>query len=157
MVGGQARSIDGVRRQPHRRGDGLRTRVEARRIAEIVAGHFRDHDGGNQAEHALDHREERLRHAVLGDAAHELRPDAVADGEQEHEERKRLERLVDRDADLPNHHAGDQGGGHRSQADALVGELAEVVAESEREKDRDLRVGTQRCRKPFKHIVLRSA
>jgi hypothetical protein len=67
----------------------------------------------------LDRREERLRHAVPGDAAHELRPDGVADGEQEHQEDRRLERLRDGDPDLPDQDAGQERRGDRSQADAL--------------------------------------
>ena len=151
LIGGEAQPVDGVGREAHRGGNRLRARVEPGGVAEVVAGDLRDHRAGDQAEHALHHREDRLRQAVLGDAAHELRPDAVADREQEHEERKRLERLVDRDPDLPDHDAGDQSGGHRSEADALVGELAEVVAEAEREKDRDLRVLLQRGEEPVDH------
>ena len=85
---GMPEPVDGVGREAHRGGDRLRARVEARRVAEVVADELGDHDGDHQAEHALDHREERLRQAVLGDAAHELRPDAVADGEQEHAGRR---------------------------------------------------------------------
>ena len=99
----------------------------------------------------MDRREDRLRQAILGDAAHELRPDAVADGEQEHEERKRLEGLRDGDPDLPDQDAGQQGGGDRPQADTLERELAEVVPEAEREEDRDLGVLTQRREEPVDH------
>src|SRR5207248_11606659 len=106
---------------------------------------------GDQAEHALHYREDRLRQAAARNPAHELRPDAVADGEQEHEERKRLERLVDRDADLPNHNGGDKGGGDRSEPDPLEGELAEVVTDGEREKNRDFRVGLKRSEEPVYH------
>src|SRR5439155_19672245 len=97
----------------------------------------------------------RLRQAAGGNPAHELRPDGVADGEQEHEERKRLERLVHRDPDLPDHDGGDHGGGHRPEADSLVGELAEVVTEGEREKNRDFRVGLKRREEPVNHVMLR--
>ena len=144
LVGGQAQPVDGVGREAHRGGDRLRARVEPRRVAEVVAGHLGDRDGDQQAEHALDHREDRLRQAVLGDAADELRPDAVADGEQEHQEDGRLEGLRDRDPDLSDQDAGEQRGGDRPEADALEGELAEVVPDGEREKDRDLRVLAQR-------------
>ena len=154
MIGGQAQPVDGVGREPHRGRDRLRARVESGRVAEVVAGELCDHHAGDQAEYALHHREDRLRQAAAGNPAHELRPDGVADGEQEHEERKRLERLVDRDPDLPDHDGGDQGGGHRPEADPLVGELAEVVTEGEREKNRDFRVGLKRREEPINHSLL---
>src|SRR5262249_57128150 len=97
-------------------------------------------DGNREAEGALDHRKDVLRETVLGDAADELRPDAVADCKQEHQEDCRLEGLRDRDPDLPDKNAGQEGGGDRSETDAFEGELAEVVPEREREEDRDLRV-----------------
>jgi hypothetical protein len=62
-----------------------------------------------------------------------------------------LERLVDRDADLPDHHRGNQGGGHGAEADPLVGEFAEVVPEAEREKNRDFGVLLQRGEEPVDH------
>src|SRR5512133_3875361 len=127
LIGGQAQPVDGVGREPHRGRDRLRARVESSRIAEVVAGELCDQHAGAQTEYALHHREDRLRQAAAGNPAHELRPDGVADGEQEHEERERLERLADRNPDLPDHDGGDQSGGHRPEADPLVSELAKVV------------------------------
>ena len=156
LIGRHAQLVDGVGREAHRGGQRLRPRVEARRVAEVVADELDDRDGHHQAEQALDHREECLRQAVLGDTAHELRPDAVAHGEQEHEEHGRLERLRDRDPDLTDDDAGQQGGGDRPQPDASEGELAEVVPEGEREEDRDLGIGPQRSEEPVDHGALRS-
>ena len=65
---------------------------------------------------------------VVGDAADELRPDAVADREQEHEEHRRLERLRDGDPDLSDQDTGQERRRDRPQTDALEGELPEVVA-----------------------------
>ena len=127
MIGGQAQPVDRVGREPHRGRNCLRARVESGRITEVVAGELCDYHAGDQAEYALHHREDRLRQAAAGNSPHELRPNGVADGEQEHEERKRLEGLVDRDPDLADHDGGDQSGGYRPEADPLVGELAEVV------------------------------
>jgi hypothetical protein len=59
--------------------------------------------------------------------------------------------LVDRDPDLPDYDGGDQGGGHRSEPDPLEGELAEVVTDGEREKNRDLRVSLKRGEEPGNH------
>jgi hypothetical protein len=155
-VGGQPRPVDGVGRQAHCGGNGLRPRVEPGRIAEIVARHFRDRERNQEAQQALDGREERLRHAIPGDAPHELRADGVADGEQEHEEHRRLERLGDGDPDLPDQHAGQERRGDRPQADALEREPAEVIADAEREEDRDLGVLLQCCEEPVNHDVLPS-
>src|SRR5262249_61332293 len=101
-------------------------------------------------------RKNRLRQAVLGDAADELRPDAVADGEQEDQEEGRLDVWRDRDAELPDHDGGQQGGGNRTQADAAERELAHVVSDTEGEEERDLGIGPERLGKPLKHIGLRS-
>jgi hypothetical protein len=106
-------------RQAHRGGNRLRPGVESCRVAEIVASDLCDHDGGQQAEHALDRRECRLRQTILRDAADELRSDRVADGEQEHQEDGRLQGLGDRDPDLADQDTGEQRGGHRSKSDAL--------------------------------------
>ena len=43
-------------------------------------------DRGREAEQAQNDCEQRLGNTVLGYASYELRPDAVADGEQEHQE-----------------------------------------------------------------------
>src|SRR4029077_2832951 len=110
------------------------------------------HNASQQTEHALDHREERLRQSILGHAADELRANGVADGEQEHQEHGRLQWLRNGDPDLSDHDRGQQGGRDRSQTDALKGELPEVVPEGEREKDRDLRVLAQRGKKPLNHL-----
>ena len=155
LIGGQAQPVDGVGREAHRGGDGLRPRVEPGRIAEVVARELRDRDRDQEAEQALDGREERLRHAVSGDAPHELRPDGVADREQEHQEDRRLQRLRDGDPDLSDQDTGQQRGGDRPQADALEGELAKVVADGKREKDRDLRVLLQRRKEPINDVLLR--
>ena len=155
LFGGQAQPVDGVGRQAHRGGDRLRPGIESGRVPDVVAHELHDHDGDDQAERALDHREERLRQAVLGDAADELRPDAVADREQEHQEDRRLEGLVDGDPDLPDDDTGQQRRRDRPEADALEGELAEVVADRQREKDGDLRVLFQRRSEPIKHDLLR--
>src|SRR4029079_15234969 len=127
--------------------------VEPGRIAEIVARRLRDPHRDQEAEQALNGREERLRYAVPPDAANELRPHAVTDGEQEHQEHSRLERLVDRDPDLSDQDAGQEGRSERSQADALEGELAKVVADGKCEEDRDLRALLQRREKPINHDV----
>ena len=63
-----------------------------------------------------------MRYAVLRDAAHELRTDAVADGEEEHQEGEGLQRSGHRDADLADDHRRDQRRRHRAEADALEGE-----------------------------------
>src|SRR2546425_10096318 len=117
---------------------------------------LRDHDGDPQAEHAKTRRENRLRQAIPGDAPDELRPDAVADGEQENEEEGRLDVRRDRDAELPDHDGRQQGGRDRTKADALEGELAHVVADAQGEEERHLRIGTQCLSEPFKHVALRS-
>jgi hypothetical protein len=44
--------------------------------------------------------EDRLRQTVLGNASNELRPDGIPNREQEHQKRKRFQRLRDRDPDL---------------------------------------------------------
>ena len=109
----------------------LRPRVEPGRVAEIVAGDLGDRDAATRLNTHCDGREERLRQAIPGDAAHELRSDAVADGEQEHQEDRRLERLGDGDAELADQHARQQRRGDGSEADALERELAEVVADAQ--------------------------
>ena len=86
-------AIDGVSRETHGGGDRLRTGIESRRIAHIVAGKFRNRYWNPQAEDTLDCSKNRLRQAVFGDTAHELRAHAVADCKQEHEKHEGLERL----------------------------------------------------------------
>ena len=155
LVGLQSQPVDGVGREAHRGGERLRPRVEPRRVAEVVADELTDQDRDDQAEHALDGREERLRQSILRYAAHELRSDAVADGEEEHEEDRRLEGLRDGDPDLSDQDPGQQRRGDRPQADAPELELAEVEPDREREEDRDLRVLAQRVEEPADHLPLR--
>ena len=90
----KAEAVDRVGRKTHRRRNRLRTRIEPRGGTDVVAGQFGGEIGADQTEHA-DHRGiDRLRKSVRRDAAHELRSDRVADGEQEHQEEERLERPV---------------------------------------------------------------
>ena len=86
LLGRQAETVDRVGRKTHRCRDGLRAGIKSRGGADVVTGDLGDDDRGDQTEHA-DHRgKHRLRNAILRDAAHELRSDPVADGEQEHQE-----------------------------------------------------------------------
>ena len=52
----------------------------------MVSGKFGYDDGNREAEHGDDDGEDRLRSTVLGDAAHELRSDAITDGKQEEQD-----------------------------------------------------------------------
>jgi hypothetical protein len=140
LIARQAQSVDGVGRQPHRRRDRLRACVQARRVAHVVAGQLGGQDGRPQTEHADDDREDRLRQTVLGDTADELRSDAVADRKEEHEEEDRFDVRRDGDADLADQDGGQQRGGDRAQANTADAECADVVADTEREEDRDLRI-----------------
>ena len=75
---GEAQSIDGVGGEAHGCGNGLGTGIKSCGIAEIVANEFGNCDRDYQTEDTLDYGEERLRHAILGDTANELRTDTVA-------------------------------------------------------------------------------
>ena len=83
-----------------------------------------------------------------------MRSDAVADGEQEHQEEERLERTADRDLELSDDHRGDQGRGHRSEAKTFVGEGAEVIPERQGQEDGDFRIASKRLDEPVDHDVI---
>ena len=125
----QTEAIDRVGRQAHRRRDRLRSGIEPRRRADVIARELCAEIGGAQTEEAYDDGKQRLWKPVLRDAAHELRSDAVTDREQEHQEEERLERTADRDPKLSDDHRRDQGRGHRSETQTLIGKGAEIVAE----------------------------
>ena len=154
LLGRQSETVDRVGGETHGRRDRLRTGVQARRRTDIVAGDQGSDVGGKQAEHADDRGEQRLRNAVLRDAAHELRTHPVTDGEQEHEEERRLERRRNRNSELPDDHRGDERRGHRAKAEAFVGEGAEVIPESEGQEDRDLGIASQGVYEPIDHDTL---
>src|SRR4029077_14093148 len=103
-------------------------------------------------EHALDRREQRLRNAILGDAAHELRPNRITDGEQKHEKDCRLQRLRDGDPNLSDQNTGEQGGGDRAQADTLERETSKVVSEAKGQENCNLRVLPKGREKPLDHV-----
>ena len=92
LIGGQTGAIDSVGRKTHRSRDRLRAGIESGGRSDVVAGYLGADIAGRQAEHANHRGKQRLRHSILRDAPHELRPDAIADGEQEHQEEGRLER-----------------------------------------------------------------
>jgi hypothetical protein len=54
----------------------------------------------------------------VGDAAHELRANAVSDGKQEHQEEDRLHLARDGNVHLADEHAGQQRARHRAKAEA---------------------------------------
>ena len=92
LFGRQTEAVDRIGRQAHRRRDRLRTCIEPGGGADVIAGYPGADIGGAQTEQA-DHRgKQRLRNTVLRDAAYELRSHPVADREQEHQEKGRLER-----------------------------------------------------------------
>ena len=153
FLGRQAEAVDRIGRQAHRRRDRLRSGIEPRSRADVVARQLRAEIGGSEAEEADHHGKQRLRKSVLRDAAHELRSNAVADGEQEHQEEDRLERTADRDPKLADDHRRDQRRGDRSKTKALVGEGAEVIPERQGQEDGDLRIAAKRLHEPINHDV----
>jgi hypothetical protein len=60
------------------------------RRADVVAQDEGHRVGGEQRREALQDREHDLRDTIAFQAAEELRPDAVADGKQEHQEEHRF-------------------------------------------------------------------
>jgi hypothetical protein len=68
--------------QAGRGGDGLRSSEQPSGEADVVVLEDDRDIHGQQAQHADDDGEQRLGAPVGGDAAHELRPDAVTDREQ---------------------------------------------------------------------------
>src|SRR6185436_15817779 len=151
LVGIHAQSVDGIGCESHRSGDGLRSGVQSGRITQVVPGKLGDNDGNSQAQRALDGRKDGLRQTVFGDATHELRADGVADGEQEHEKRKRLERLRNGDSDLPDENAREQRGCDCPQADTLECELSKIISEAERQKNGYFRIASQRVEQPVEN------
>src|SRR6185295_3456979 len=151
LLGWQAQAVDGVGGKPHRGRDRLRAGIEARGGADVIAGEFRPGIGREQTEDADNRGKQRLRHAILGDAAHELRAHPVADGEQEHQEEGGLDRPGNRDAELTDEDRGNQRRRHRAKAQPLVGEGTEIVAKRQGQEDRNFRITAQRINKPIDH------
>ena len=138
----QAKAIDGIGRKTHGRGNRLGASVEACRRADIIPSHSGCEIGAEQAEHAHDDREQRLRQSVLGYAADELRAHRIANGKQEHQEEEGLERASNRDPELADDHGSDQCRRYRPKAQAFVGERAEIISEGQgKEKSRSPDIG----------------
>ena len=156
VLGRQTEAVDRIGRKAHRRRDRLRSGIEPRSRADVIARQLGAQIGGPQAEQADHHGKQRLRKSVLRDAAHELWSNAVADREQEHQEEDRLERTAYRDSKLADDHRCNQRRGHRSQTKTFVGEGAEVVPERQRQEDGDLRIAAKRLHEPIDHDVTRS-
>ena len=149
LLGRQPHAVDGVRRQAHRGRQRLRPGEQpGRRARRRSPPDARRQVGRAERQQRHDHGEPRLRQPVLGDAAHELRPDAEADREQEDQEEDRLHVGRDRDVELADDDGRDQRGGDGAEAEAAPGLAADLVADGERDEDGDLRMGTQRRRDP---------
>ena len=119
----------------------------------VIAGQLGPEIGSAQAEQANHYGKQRLRKPILRNAAHELRTDAVADGEQEHQKEERLERRRNRDAELADDYRGNQRRGYRSKTETLVGEGPEIISGGQSQKDGDFRIGSKRMDKPIDHDV----
>ena len=147
-----AEPVDLVRRDADRGRDRLRAGVEPDRVAEIEPGDLRADDGTSRQSAQHDQREQDLLRAVLAQAAKELRPDAVADGEQEQQEEGRLDRPRDVDAQLADGDRRQQR--RRDVAQVEAGQLlrADPEAERERQKERELRIRAQRFDKPVPDV-----
>jgi hypothetical protein len=151
LIGRQVQAGDRVGREPHRRRDRLRPGVEPRCRAHVVACELGAEIRRQETEHADDGREQGLRHAVLRDAAHELRADAVADREQEHQEEEGLERARDVDPELPDNDGGDERCRHGAEPETLIREGPDVISDRERQKDRDLGILAKCVCEPIEH------
>ena len=151
FLGRQAQAIDRIGGKPHRSRDRLRTRIEARGRTDVVARQLGPNERREQAEDADNRGKHRLRKAILGDAAHELRAHPVADGEQEHQEEEGLERPRNRDAKLTDEDRGNQRRRHRTKTQALIGEGPKIVAKRQGQEDRNFRITSQRINEPIDH------
>jgi len=122
FLGWQTQPADRIGRKPHRSGDRRRTGVEAGSGTYAITGQPCADIGGAEAERANQHREQRLRYSVLRDAPDELRSNAIADGEKEHQEKRRFQRPRNRNANLADDHGGNERRGDRAKAQASVEE-----------------------------------
>ncbi len=118
FLGRHSRCVDRIGGEADRGGNGLRTRQKPGGKSRPVARHDRGDVDPQQAEHGHHHREQGLRQAVRRDAAHELGPDAEADGKQEHDEEDRLHLTGNLDSDLADDDARQKRAGHRAKAEA---------------------------------------
>ena len=148
LVRRQPEPIDRVGRESHRRRQRLRARKQTGGGTDIVSRDLRRDHRSREAKKAGNNREHELAGSILGDATDELRTDAVADREQEHQEEHRLDVRRDRDAELADRHRRKQRRSHCTEAKAPVTKSAEVVADGERQEQRDFGVRPERRGEP---------
>ena len=149
--------VDCIRRQAERRRNGGSAGVEARAEADVVALHNNGDVRACQAEEANHDREESLGDPVAGDTAHELGTDAVPDGEQEHDEKHRLDLARDLDAELAYQDACQQDTGHGAEGETPELPRADPVTQRESQEDGQLRIAAERLHEPVDHVESSSA
>ena len=145
LVWRQAKPVERVGGETHRRRDRLRTRQKACAESSVIPRDLARHIDREQAEHRYDHGEDRLRQPVGGDTANELRSHAVTDGEQEHDEEDRLDVRRYDDAQLADQDRGEKRAGNRAKTEAAELDDADPIANRERQKNREFRTALQRC------------
>ena len=131
----------------HGRADGRRFRERPRdetgTSARIVAKEHGHDPGDQEARRGDDGRERRVGEPIALEAPEELRARPEADCEQEQQEEALLDLVRQRDPELPHQHAREQRARHCTELEAAKRDLAEQVAESEHQEERDLRVCLQ--------------
>jgi len=100
--------IDGVAGHAQHRGDGAGAGQQACGLADVVTGEFGREERRQQAGNTQDHGEIHLRQPVALQTPEELRPHAVTDREEEHQEEHRLHIGRNRDVQLADQDTGEQ-------------------------------------------------
>ena len=121
-------------------------RQHADRQTFVESKDGRNADHGGEPRHGHDERQGDLRQRLFLQAAEELRPDRVADREQEQVEERPAQQVgqfgLREDADG---HAGDQRADDRSEADALDVETANDRPEQDGEKQAQQGDAVEKC------------
>jgi len=106
----------------------------------VEAGELRADPGRSEAQHADDDGEKDLRQTVALQPAEKLRPDAIAERKQEHQEEHRLHVRRDVDVHLSHQHAHEQRAGDCPQAEVAEFDAADPISHAERKENGEFRV-----------------
>ena len=110
---------------------------------------LRHHPGEAETGRTQERAQHHLGQRAAPQAAEELRADAIADRKQEHQEEHGAHGSGHRYADLADQEPGDERPQHGADLEAADADLAEDVADREREKQRELHMFAQRTNEPL--------
>lgn len=151
ILGAERKAADRIAGGADRRGFRQCARHQSRGRAGVVTQHARGEVREADADTCKHHGQGGLGQPVLPETAKELRASAVADGEQEQQEKHLLQCFGECNLELAEQHRDDQHARRRAKAKSPDTRTPKCVAESQSHKKRDLRPLAEQVDEPAHH------